>query len=97
VSGSFKEHWIVERTKRHALYYMLTSVSSDFKYEAINLQQPWEHYWEMVKLMDADYKEALLNNPDKFPVDEADPSSLGSYLTAGFKYDDLGRDLTYKK
>ena len=95
ISGSFKEFWFVERAKRHALYVLCTVVAPDFKYKQINLQHPWEHYWEMIKQADLEFKEALADNPYEFPVEVADVAVLGSYLHSGFQYDNLGRDTTY--
>lgn len=94
VSGNFKEYWFVERAKRHALYHLCTTVAPDFKYKQISLHQVWEHYWEMIKQADEDFKQAIEDNPAEFPID-ASYMSFGTYITAGFKYDKYGNDVTY--
>jgi hypothetical protein len=94
LSKNFQYFWYVERAKRHALYFLCTVVAPDFKYKQIELQQPWQHYWEMIKQADLDFKEALSEHPEEFPL-EVDPAAFGVYIHAGFQYDTLGRDTTY--
>lgn len=97
VAGNFKTFWFVERTVRHCLYMLCTKTAPDFKYKQISLNQPWEHYWEMIKHADEAFKEAVNENPEQFPVevDATTIASLGVYIEAGFSYDSLGRDTTY--
>jgi len=94
VSGSFKEQWLIQRTKRH-LYDMLRAGSAHkFKVEGINLQQRFEHYNILIRDMDEDFETAVQDNPAEFAgVDLF--KMFGSKVDAGFSYDDYGRDTTY--
>jgi len=95
VTGGFKELWIKKRSKRHLFYYLLTERADKFKFEQINLQHKFEHFLTLIKEMDAEFKEAVEENPVEF----ADVSLLnlfGTKFDAGFSYEDgTGVDTTY--
>lgn len=94
VSGSFKEHWLVERTKRHLFDFLRSGSAHKFKVEGINLQQRFEHYNILIKNMDELYQAARIENPAEFAgVDTF--KMFGTKVDAGFKYDDIGKDITY--
>ena len=94
VSGSFKEHWIIERTKR-AVYDQLRSGSAHkFKVEGINLQHRFDHYNKLIRTMDSDFKAAIQDNPAEF-AGVSTYEMFGTKIDAGFQYDKLGKDTTY--
>lgn len=97
VTREFQKYWIVERATRHALFIRCVSAALDFKYKKISLEQVWEHIWDMIKMMDKAFTEAMKSNPDEFPIEvTADAyKQFGSVIPAGFTYDQLGRDVTY--
>lgn len=98
VSGDFKEFWSVERIKRHMLWFLLGTKALKFKYKQISLHQPFEHLKDMLEVMDEDWKEAVLTNPEQFPAEVAADSwkMFGRYIGAGFEYDEVGNDKTYE-
>ena len=93
LTDSFKEFWLVERTKRFVTYILLFESAHKFQYKKISLQHRFAHYMQLLKMMDDSFKEALENNPDLF--DTSVWPNLTFYLTNGFQYDVDGEDLTY--
>ena len=93
IVDSFKEYWLVERTKRFITYILLFESAHKFQYKKISLQHRFSHYMQLLTMMDEQFKEALENNPDIF--DTGTWSNLTFYLTNGFQYDSDGEDLTY--
>ena len=94
LSDSFKEFWLVERSRRHALVILMTEAAHKFKYKQLNLQQRHANYLATVKYLDEEFRKALEENP--FSFSSAKPESFfGTYVGAGFSSDALGRDTTY--
>lgn len=93
VTDSFKEFWLVERTKRFVTNILLFESAHKFQYKKINLQHRFKHYFQLLEMMDKDFKEALENNPETFDVTTW--PNLSFYLTSGFQYDLDGEDMTY--
>lgn len=90
-----KAYWVIERTKRH-LYWSLLSTSADkFRYKEIYLQNRFNQYLKIVQMMDKQFTDALENDVDTFDTNKY--SSLISYISTGFIYDDFGNDLTYNE
>lgn len=88
-----KAYWVIERTKRH-IYWTLLSTSADkFRYKEIHLHNRFSHYMQLIKLMDSQFQKALENDIDTFDTNKY--SSLISYISNGFIYDDFGNDHTY--
>jgi len=93
LNDSFQEFWLVERTKRFVVYILLFESAHKFQYKKISLQHRFNHYMQLLKMMDDTFKEALENNPETF--DTGTYSNLSFYLTNGFQYDSDGEDMTY--
>ena len=93
LNDPFKEYWLVERTKRFVTNILLFESAHKFQYKKISLQHRFAQYIQLIKLMDAEFKAALEDNPDTF--DTGVWPNLAFYLTNGFQYDTDGEDLTY--
>lgn len=93
VSGSFKEHWIVERTKRHVFDQLRSGSAHKFKVEQINLQHRFEHYNNLIRTMDRQFEAAIKDNPAEFAGANV-YEMFGTKVDAGFAYDELGKDKT---
>lgn len=96
VSGNFKEFWTLKRGVRHALALLLVEAAAKFKYKQINLQHRFEHYQQLVKDEDEQFKAAIEENPAEFGGVEI-YKMFGTKVAAGFSYDIFGRDTTYSK
>jgi hypothetical protein len=95
VTVSEKILWLKRRTKRHLIYMLLTESAAKFKFEQINLQHRFDHYWKLVEKEDADFAAAIAEDPWLFV--DADPTQMfGHKIDAGFAYDDYGQDITYR-
>ena len=93
ITDSFQEFWLVERTKRFVTYILLFESAHKFQYKKISLQHRFKHYFQLLTMMDEQFKDSLENNPDIFDVSTW--PNLTFYLTNGFQYDSDGEDLTY--
>lgn len=93
VEGSYA-YWVIERTKRHVYWNLLSGSAHKFRYKEIFLQNRFTQYLQLVKMMDATFREAVEKDMEIFDTDVY--PELLSYVTNGFVYDDLGRDLTYE-
>lgn len=95
VTDARKCSWIIKRAARHASFILWLAAAQKFKYKQVNLQQRFEHYDKVIKTLDTEYEMALANNPDLFANVEA-YKLFGTSVGAGFKYDGIGRDITYE-
>jgi len=94
VSGDFKIHWMKERAKRHLFFYLLTQHAKDYKFEKNEMQQRFANYMKLITFMDIAFVAIQEQRPDQFA--NASPYELfGSKIDAGFRYDSVGRDITY--
>jgi len=94
VSGSFKEFWMINRSKRHVYEILRTGNAHKFKVEGINLQHRFDHYHKLIQEMDEKFEAAVIDNPAEFAgVDTF--KMFGTKVDAGFAYDDHGKDVTY--
>jgi len=91
LEGNSRITWFLRRATRHALYLLLVMNANKFKYKQINLQQRFEHYLKLIEMEDNAWLAAEL--PLDTPEDRI--AVFGSVASAGFAYDDLGRDMTY--
>jgi len=94
-STNFKIKWILERSKRHIFFYLLSESAAKFRYKNIHLQHRFEHYSKLVDRMDKDFAKAMEDDAFEF----AGVSSFeiaGTKLNAGFASEgQTGRDRTY--
>ena len=93
-------YWIIERTKRHAIYRFVVTEAERFRYKQIYLQQKFDNYFRLIQQADERFAEALENDISGiFPDDVIDGEAFAKYgflfNPAGFVYDQIGRDLTY--
>lgn len=88
LDNSFQEFWLVERTKRYVTAILLFESAHKFQYKKLYLQHRFDHYIQMLKMMDEEFKEAIESNPDKF--DTSSGTVLCFYLTNGFQYNSDG-------
>ena len=94
-----KCYWIIERTKRYAIYTLLIQFASKFRYKQIHLQQKFENHLKIIEGMDLVFATAMekdLTGMFDVAMDLDSFSKYGFLMNpAGFVYDCLGRDLTY--
>ena len=94
-STDFKVQWLIERSKRHLFFFLLTESASKFRFKAIYLQHKFEHYRLLIQDMDKRFEKAQ----EEFAFEFAGVSSFemaGTKIDAGFSYEPLtGRDTTY--
>lgn len=97
-SNSFREFWIIERTKRYVTGILLFESAHKFQYKKINLQHRFQQYFKLLEMYDAEFYKAIEDNPmsfDNLDIEGISGAILGSYLTTGFQYDTDGEDVTY--
>ena len=91
----FNIKWLIERSKRHLFFFLLSESASKFRFKAIHLQHKFEHY----RLLIADMDKRFTAAQEEFAFEFAGVSSYelaGTKIDAGFSYDPLtGRDTTY--
>lgn len=90
-------YWMIERTRRHALYTIVIEQAHKFHYKQINLQQRFDHYFKLIESADKSFNTFIDANPSLFPNSGDNSMAGGFYIPAGFVYDQLGRDLTYEQ
>lgn len=89
--------WLKKRAKRHIFFYLYTESAHKFKYKQINLQQRFEHYAEILKVMDEEFVAFQEDRPDLFG-DVSPFHAFGTKIDAGFAYEgQTGKDITYSK
>jgi hypothetical protein len=96
--AGLKQMWAVNRSKRHAIEILLLTASEDFKFNKLELQQPFEHLKYLVSYYDEQFILAQESQPELFPNTGLgiDPETMfGTYITNGFVYDASGNDITY--
>jgi hypothetical protein len=94
LTDKFKLHWFKLRARRHLISYLLAESANKFSVDQIKLNQKFENLYKLINRMDEDFNTALENFPELFA--DADAGKLFAMIPAGFKYDWLGRDTTYK-
>ena len=94
-STAFKVTWLIERSKRHLFFSLLSESAAKFRYKNIHLQHRFDHYSKLVDRMDADFTKAM--EDDAFEFAGVDATEIaGTKLNAGFASEgQTGRDRTY--
>lgn len=85
--------WMIERAKRFVIYVLLIESAHKFRYKQIFLQQRFENYYKLIDMMDKEFEKALEADPGLF--DTGTYSTIADYISNGFQYDSVGRDITY--
>ncbi len=94
-TASFNIKWLIDRSKRHLFFYLLSESASKFRFKAIYLQHKFEHYRALVSDMDKRFVEAQVEFAFEFAGVPA-YEMAGTKIDAGFSYEPLtGRDTTY--
>lgn len=89
-----KQYWAIERMKRHLIEILLLTTADQFRYKDLHRQQKFEHYEKVLKRLDDAFTTAQEEDPALFA--SVDSSLMfGTYASAGFVTDRLGRDRTY--
>ncbi len=88
-----KEYWIIERSKRYVIYTLLIDSAHKFQFKKMYLQHRFQHYIQLIKIMDDNFSKSLEDDPTLFDVGIY--PNLTFYITNGFEYNDLGEDLSY--
>jgi len=94
VTTNFKIYWLKQRAKRHLFFYLFSESAHKFKIKTLNLNQRFDHYKDLITMMD----EAFIKIQESEPHEFADVDSFnlfGTKVDAGFSYDFMGRDTTY--
>jgi len=94
-STDFRAYWIKQRAKRHIFFYLMSESAHKFKFEQINLQHRFEHYYKLIQTMDTAFMEAKEEFPDEFVDADNISAMFGSKIDAGFSYSPAGEDTTY--
>lgn len=94
-TAAFNLKWMIERSKRHLFFFLLSESASKFRFKEIHLQQRFEHYRELIDKMDKDFEKAQ----DEYAFEFAGVSAyqqMGTKIDAGFAYQpQTGRDYTF--
>lgn len=94
-TDSFQIKWLVERTKRALFFSVLAENTTSFKFKQIDIQGIFKNLQELIKIMDEAFDQAQADYVDKFA--QLDPLHFfGHKVDAGFAYDGMGRDITYR-
>ncbi len=93
VTDNFQIFWIKSRSKRHCFFLLWTQSAHKFKVKQYSLNQRFDHYGEILEKMDADFKHAVEENPNKFINIEAH-KLFGTIAKPGFQYNIIGQDIT---
>ena len=87
--------WLVERARRFTVYVLMVESAHKFQYKQIHLEHRFKHYIQLIEQMDAAFYKALEDFPELFDQIDGSYSDFAFYISPGFVYDSLGRDLTY--
>lgn len=95
VTTAFQIRWMVHRTKRALISFLLTGAAKKVRYEQINLEQAFGNYRTLLKDMDEEFRQALKENPYEFAGVSA-CQMFGTKIDAGFQYEPVtGVETTY--
>lgn len=93
ISDQVKSFWMVERMRRHSLYILMVESAHKFQYKQIHIEHRFKHYIQLIEKCDQDFLKAVEEYSDLF--DQGTWDNFAYYLSPGFVYDSLGRDITY--
>jgi len=97
VTTDFQIRWMVHRTKRALISFLLTGAAKKVRYEQINLEQAFANYRILMRDMDAEFSQALKENPFEFAGVSA-CQMFGTKIDAGFQYEPVtGLETTYTR
>ena len=92
---AFNLKWMIERSKRHLFFFLMSEAASKFRYKDIHLQHRFEHYADLIRQMDTDFEKAQ----DEYAFEFAGVPAyeqMAHKIDAGFAYESqTGRDHTF--
>jgi hypothetical protein len=94
LSTDFRDYWMKQRTKRHIFFMLCGESAYKFKFKQINLQNRFEHFRSLIRIMDLEWESAKKENAAEFAGVSA-THLFGTQIEPGFQYDDVGQDTTY--
>ena len=95
VTSSFRILWFKHRAKRHLFFFLWTEYIDKIRHKETHFQQRFEHLQKMIEKMDEDFLQSQKDNPSEFADVDAH-EMFGTYIRSGFRYDNVGRDVTYE-
>ena len=94
-TADFKIKWLLDRSKRHIFFFLMSESAAKFRFKAIHLQNKFAHYRLIIADMDKSFAEAQVEFAFEFAGVSA-YEMAGTKIDAGFSYEPLtGRDTTY--
>ncbi len=91
ITKSVKQIWAIERGKRHALDILRIESAHRFKYKQLSLNHRFNHYNDLIQIMDKQFEEALAYLPELSGIEGG---KYTFYIDNGFVYDRYGKDVT---
>jgi len=94
-TSSFKEKWLISRSKRHLFFFLQTEAATQTRYHHFHIHQKFDHFERLITRMDEDFEKAMEDVAHEF-VGVSVAQTMGTKIAAGFAYgSQTGRDLTY--
>ena len=96
VSDGFQTYWTKQRAKRHIFFYLMSESAHKFHAKAFKLNQRFEHYFSLIKMMDEQFTAIQESNPEEFANGGVEAyAAFGSMVSSGFSYNGVGEETTY--
>jgi hypothetical protein len=93
VSEDFKIYWLKQRAKRNLFFYLMSESAHKFKVKQLALNQRFDHYFDIIELLDKDFLRIVEERPEMFTGVDA-YKLFGQVVGPGFEYDEVGNDVT---
>ena len=95
VTSSFRIYWLKQRSKRHLFFMLVSETAYEYKVKKFDRNQKFDHFFKLIEKMDQDFLDAQTSNPEEF-ADVSDYALFGTKIDAGFRYNGVGQDITYR-
>lgn len=93
VTDAFQVRWLKHRAKRNCFFKLWSASARKFKVDSVAMNQRFDQYGKLIKIMDDEFKAIIDERPEKFS--SVDPYKMfGTVEPAGFVYDITGKDVT---
>ena len=93
INDAVKQHWVIERCRRHILYVLMNVAALKFQYKQIHLEHRFKHLSAMIEQADSKFQAFVEDNPSLFldsVLSDMDKEGFMTYITNGFAYDPVG-------
>lgn len=93
INDTVKQHWAIERCRRHILYVLMNVAALKFQYKQIHLEHRFKHLSAMIEQADSKFQAFVEDNPSLFVdsvLSDMDREGFMTYITNGFAYDPTG-------